>query len=537
MRLEIFMRCRFFCLFFLAAAAATAKLAGADSPPPSDWVFRGYDGRLVYKTDERGNCIPDFSNVGYRGGGVAIPSVPVKATLEPMPGDAGARIQAAIDEVSSLPPDANGFRGAVLLKKGRYAIKGSLHLRASGVVLRGEGQGDDGTVLIAIGAGQRSLIIAGGKEAGGATDEEDASAVPLYKNLFKNGSPRTITDGYVPVGAHQFNLDRVDGLNVGDTIIVKRPSTAEWIHDIGMDHIPPANHPVIQWQPGSKDLFFTRVITAIDGNEITVQAPIVDALDKKYGGGEAVLQEKDESIQEVGVENLRGDSESKSATDENHGWVFIDLLSVHDAWVRRVTSVHFGYSCVFVRRQSRAVTVDACACLDPVSKILGGRRYSFALDGQLTLVKHCYARNGRHAFVMHALAAGPNVFYDCLSEETYADSGPHHRWSVGVLYDNVRVEVAPKHSEPSAGDLNIRNRGNSGTGHGWTGANQVAWNCVAEGMIIEQPPTAQNWAIGCVAGSHSGDAYWDSFGHPVQPQSLYLSQLHERLGADLSDQP
>jgi hypothetical protein len=56
-------------------------------------------------------------------------------------------------------------------------------------------------------------------------------------------------------------------------------------------------------------------------------------------------------------------------------------------------------------------------------------------------------------------------------------------------------------------------------------------------MIVEQPPTAQNWAIGCTAKSHSGDGYWESVGRPVQPQSLYLSQLHERLGSAAAAQP
>jgi len=518
-----------FCLFFLMGGAFAVNLPGA---PSSEWVYCGSDGRLVYKTDGRGDRIPDFSNVGYRGGGVAIPDVAVRAVVEPGPGDAGAEIQAAIDQVSKLAPDASGFRGAVLLKKGRYRIEGSLSIRTGGVVLRGEGQKEDGTVLVATGARQRSLIIVGDKEMRRATDEDDNDSVSSPGQ----GLKRTIVDDYVPVGAHRFHLDNVDGLKVGDEIVVRRPSPAVWIHDIGMDRIPPADHAVVQWKPGSKDLFFTRVITAIDGQAITVQAPIVNALDKKYGGGEVTRPMRDDSIREVGLENLRGESEYKDATDENHGWVLIDLINLRDGWVRQVTSVHFGYSCVYVHRQARAVTIDTCACLDPVSKITGGRRYSFALDGQLSLVQHCYSRNGRHDFVMHALAAGPNVFFDCLAEESHADSGPHHRWSVGVLYDNIRI-VASTGRKSSGIGLNIRNRGNLGTGHGWSGANQVAWNCVAPEMIVEQPPTAQNWAIGCTAKSHSGDGYWESAGRPVQPQSLYLSQLRERLGAAAPAQP
>jgi hypothetical protein len=482
----------------------------------SAWVHPGPAGQLVYQTDDRGNRIPDFSNVGYHGGGVPLPDLPVRSSVEPSADDAGARIQAALDAVSKLPPDEHGFRGAVLLKQGRYLLAGSLYLRASGVVLRGEGQGETGTVLVATGARQRSLIVVGAREERTAADEEGGeSAAPAPK------SRRVITDEYVPVGAHSFHVDNAAGLQVGEEIVVKRPSTAAWIHTLGMDRIPPAkDHKVVQWQPGSKDLLFNRRITAIAGNTITVDAPLVNALDRQFGGGEVLTGQPDNTLREVGVENLRGDSEFTSASDEAHGWVFVDLTGARDAWVRRVTAIHYGYSCVYVHKACRSVTVEDCSCLDPVSKITGGRRYSFALDGQLTLVRHCYARNGRHDFVMHALAAGPNVFYDCVAEQTHADSGPHHRWSAGVLYDNVR-----------AGEINLRNRGNMGTGHGWAGANQVVWNCQANEMRIEQPPTAQNWAIGCRAKVHSGNGYWESFDHPVQPASLYLSQLRDRLGA------
>ncbi len=505
-----------------ASFCAPAPLA------PSEWVRPGPDGRLAYKTDARGNRIPDFSNVGYRGGAVALPEVPVKETVEPGPGDAGARIQAAIDAVSELPPDAQGRRGAVLLKKGRYPLAGTLHVRTDGVVLRGEGAGEDGTVLIATGATQRSLIVVG-RKGGRMPSDEDVGA-EADRSRPRHEVHRKVTDRYVPVGAHALHLDRVDGLAVGDEVVVHRPSTEAWIHELGMDRIPPANHRVVQWKAGSKDLTFDRRIVAITGNVVSLDAPIVNALDEKYGGAEVWRDRDDPVLGEVGFENLRGDSEFASPTDEKHGWVFIELAGVRDSWVRGVVSVHFGYSCVNIGKPSRSITVDHCACLDPVSQIIGGRRYSFAVDGQLTLVQHCYARNGRHDFVMHALAAGPNVFFDCVAEEAHADSGPHHRWSAGVLYDNVRI-TPPRVHKRGDGGLNIRNRGNSGTGHGWAGANQVAWNCRAAQMIVEQPPTAQNWAIGCIADEHTGNGYWDSYGQPVQPQSLYLAQLHDRLEA------
>ena len=56
------------------------------------------------------------------------------------------------------------------------------------------------------------------------------------------------------------------------------------------------------------------------------------------------------------------------------------------------------------------------------------------------------------------------------ADTVYSDSGPHHRWSAGGLFDNIRV---------NGNELNFRNRGNSGTGHGWAGAYMAAWNCAA----------------------------------------------------------
>ena len=59
-----------------------------------------------------------------------------------MEGDDRARIQAAIDVVSALPADASGHRGAVLLRAGTYEVGDTITISTSGVILRGEGQGE-----------------------------------------------------------------------------------------------------------------------------------------------------------------------------------------------------------------------------------------------------------------------------------------------------------------------------------------------------------------------------------------------------------
>lgn len=105
---------------------------------------------------------------------------------------------------------------------------------------------------------------------------------------------------------------------------------------------------------------------------------------------------------------------------------------------------------------------------------------------------------------------------------------------MGFLYDGV-TEVNARSTNKVLG---LYNRGSYGTGHGWAAAHSVAWNCnVNEGWaVIEKPPTAQNYAIGC-RGTISGggpfnqpDGFIELSGRAdLEPASLYHQQLFDRL--------
>ena len=75
---------------------------------------------LQYQTDPLGNKILDFSYAGYQGGGVALPNLPVRVTVQPSGGDDTANIQNAINQIAQLSPDFFGFHGAVLLTPAAY---------------------------------------------------------------------------------------------------------------------------------------------------------------------------------------------------------------------------------------------------------------------------------------------------------------------------------------------------------------------------------------------------------------------------------
>jgi len=62
-----------------------------------------------------------------------------------------------------------------------------------------------------------------------------------------------------------------------------------------------------QWRPFTLNL--DRVITAVAGNRITIDAPITYAIETRWGGGGIWRYEDPGRIERVGVENLRGVSE------------------------------------------------------------------------------------------------------------------------------------------------------------------------------------------------------------------------------------
>jgi hypothetical protein len=480
-------------------------------PVPSKWeskfVKLNKDGSLQYIPDEKGNIIPDFSRVGFYSGDKTIPDITIVKTVAATGTDNDeTTIQAAIDEVSSKPLDKNGYRGTVLLKKGVYKIPESIHIAASGIVLRGEG---DATKLVATAKKQVSLIDVSGK--GNITELK--------------GSRTKITDDYIPTGAFSFTVANAKDLSTGDKIIVFRPGTEQWIKDLKMDQIE-GRDGTKQWQAKEYDLSFERVITKVEGNKIFIDNPIVMAMETKYGGAELFKYSFEGRIDHVGIENLYCESEFETDTSENHGWDAISFNKIEQSWVRNVTAKYFGYSCVNLGSLAKNISVLNSNCFDHKSIITGGRRYSFCNNGQLNLFMDCHTTDGRHDFVTQARTCGPNVFYNCTAAKTHADIGPHHRWSMGTLYDNIITD----------GEINIQDRGNWGSGHGWSGVTQIVWNCTVKKAAIQNPwVSGKNYVIGLKGEKYEGrlkgrpDAEWEGQNKDgLQPASLYIAQRKAR---------
>jgi hypothetical protein len=283
---------------------------------------------------------------------------------------------------------------------------------------------------------------------------------------------------------------------------------------------------VIEWR---------REVEAIDGNQIILNAPIVQAIEAVYGSAIAYKCNFPEEIQNVGIENMRIESIYASEDDENHGRSAVVFQRVTNAWMRHVTAKHFWYGAVNIQKSSMFVTVEDSAMLEHKGVVSSPRRYAFNVDdSEFVLFQRVLSKDGRHAFVSGSLTPGPNVWVDGLAIDSTNDSGPHHRYSTGQLYDNIKVMEGDVE-----GEVNARNRGSSGTGHGWSGAQILFWNTEAT-IIADAPNGGMNYAVGNVGPfAPTYDSSWQreepngiiqSLGVHVTPRSLYYSQLRERLG-------
>lgn len=503
-------------------------LQGNSNAQTSSLISVGTNGRLVYTADAKGNVIPDFSAVGYKNSEVPIPTVGVVKTVYAVSGDNSANVQSAIDYVSTQPLNSDGFRGAILFKSGTYEINTAITINTSGIILRGEGFEGNGTNF----KFTRSIINDTPNSQDNLFNFVGTSGT-FYNS--SNSTRKAITDSYVPIGTKKITVASGHSFAVGDKVFVHRIPNAAWISLLGMDLLTTIDPNAVNWTASAYDMDSERKIMAISGNIITLDAPIMDVIDPQYSSGELV-KFTDNRIQNCGIENMRISSTYASPIDENHGWEAVSFDNIYNSWARNLEVYYFGYSAVHINSDASFITVDSCKMLDAKSIIDGGRRYSFNVDGQRCLVQNCVTRDGRHDYVNGSRTCGPNVFYNSSSTLQNSDIGPHHRWSTGILFDNLTGD----------GRMNVQNRLDMGSGHGWAGGQIMFWNCNATRMVIQDPPGDEiNWSIGCISPdiTGNGDATTEPIGviqsqgtHIAAISSLFLAQLNDRITTLSSNQ-
>jgi hypothetical protein len=481
-----------FSLLFVASLAAVE----------SEWVERGADGKLVYKTTPAGDRIMDFSHAGYMGGGVAIPDVPVKATLKPSGGDDSAAIQKAIDEIKD---------GALLLEAGVFSCSNTINISKSGVVLRG--RGPQQTTINLTGAPHNAITIR--HQATGRNSDEFTTK---------------IADAYVPSGVLKFNVEDATGLKSGDTIEIRKPITPAWVKFMQMDDLT-RDGKSQTWLRAGNTLVHERKIAAISGQTVTIDVLLPDSFDAKYlnpPGASVVKIRPPTRISQIGIENLRIAAPAQAISHTNRHFTAI-RMSAADSWLRDLVIEETMNS---VAINGRRITAQRVVINRKAKHVGSSKPAEFAPNGTQILLDRCSGSAENVWYVgTGSGVSGPIVLLNCeFTGDGHVES--HQRWSTGMLYDNCRVK---------GGGMDFRNRGAMGSGHGWSMGWGVAWNCEAKEFTIQNPPGAMNWMIGCIGESKTmprpfgkapllAEGTKDSHGAHVTPESLYLAQLKERLG-------
>jgi hypothetical protein len=330
--------------------------------------------------------------------------------------------------------------------------------------------------------------------------------------------------GYQPVNPSTSSL-----LNVGDTIIIQRPQTQPWINAIGMNTL---TNP---WTAGT-GLQFERQVTAINGNQISFDAPLCNPIESAWTTG-LVYQVTDSGrIQQDGIENLCGIGQISDYPTNILNGVFITYQNIKNSWIKDVLLAGWGNA---ININDKWCTVQDCLYTNPATSSAedAPAAFTFGGSGAQSLFQRCTSDGGYyHIMVTQGGTPGPNVFLNFNCSGTHYNGGPHQRWAAGALHDNIYM--APD-SEGAEADytpyLAVNNRGNDGSGQGWGAGFSVMYNCVVPEFYLEQPDTTTNeynWTIGGIgaARSYSDDGIYDTLGSIVTPHSLYLEQLRERLG-------
>ncbi|UCC98477.1 MAG: hypothetical protein JSW66_01020 [Phycisphaerales bacterium] len=493
--------------------------------------------------DSLGRFLHDFSYAGYHCGEAEIPLMPpgaiVDVTQPPYRADntggidATTAIQAAIDATGAIGG------GIVYLPAGTYKLRpppGSncaLRIGYSGVVLRGDGPGqtfllNDETYM----RGKSVILVR--PVSGGWHSPLSGTTVSITEDV---DYPRQI----IPVA----DTARFQS---GDWVVLRTDCTDEFIDEHSMTGL---------WKSGLRGITFYRRVTAVDtsSNSIRVDIPTRYYLKKRDN---ARVYKITPHIEEVGIEylsigmreNLTGGLANSdygtpgTAAYEVHNSHVIEFCHVANAWIQDVhtyrppvnTNNWHTLSNIILLNQSRSVTVRNCVVSRPQYEGGGGNGYGYTLRSNDCLLIDCTAYHTRHNYDFKSMWSSGNVIFRCQARDGRLASDFHMHLSPANLFDSMVVD----------GDfLEARYRPYGTTIHGQTTTESVFWNTYGTERCGSRLIVSRQWKWGYVIGTsgpvcnvqrgtQDNTAPEDLLegqgqGSTLEPQSLYLDQLHRRL--------
>ncbi|MBA2663572.1 MAG: hypothetical protein H0U74_14885 [Bradymonadaceae bacterium] len=424
-----------------------------------------------------GRFLHDFSYAGYENGASPLGVHRAEAVFDvtdfaASPGgvlDATEAIQAAIDAATS----AGG--GTVYFAPGLYRVDGRLFVRASNIILKGDGPEASRIHFTRVNAMSHTAHL-----TIGAAREMGASFV-----LAGDAISRT---SFVEVAD-------VSGLAVGDDVALGWQISDAFIEEHRMEGTWGAFNGT--WQP-----FFRRTVVAIDDTSSPARVHLDVPL--RYDArvrDQASLRIELGLIEQCGVEGLG----FANATGWEEAWsqnqvhaLFMD--GVKDCWIQNVASfaspsapehgpgagAHLQSGGILLRHAKRVTVADSSMAL-PQHRGVGGNGYLFEVrQSNEVLFRDLVARAGRHNFIQnwgfgtsgvvwlraHSLQGRALPSRDATIS-LVGHSEFHHSLAMANLIDSCLVE--------DGWSAVNRHKESSGAGH--TATESVFWNTRGAGIV------------------------------------------------------
>jgi hypothetical protein len=273
-----------------------------------------------------------------------------------------------------------------------------------------------------------------------------------------------------------------------------------------------------------------REVKSVAGDRITLDAPLSDALDAKFAGSTLVHYGFPGRITEVGVEGLRIIAPFEDIPISGPQFTALRMDAVEDGWARDI-EIQETQNGVTIGAAAKRLTLNNVRISHSAAHSGAAAPADFALQGTQILLDRCAVTGaeGTWPVVTQAQVTGPLVVLNFVAD--HRGVAPHQRWATGLLVDGGKY---PGGTERAPG-VAFSNRNIMGSGHGWDIGWAVAWNVTSPFLLVQQPPGAMNWCIGCtgkpITQPTGPNGIFDSSGKMVDPASLYLEQLRERLGS------
>jgi hypothetical protein len=496
------------CLFFAAklpvAAIVTSQL----------WGVRG-------ESWQAGGRLPDFSYAGYHRGEEAPPIVEQAANVKDFGavGDGNAddtcAIQAAIDATA---------RGAIYFPEGRYRVTDFIHIKKSGIVLRGAGPLKS---VLEFPRGLDEIHPKTGRTATGspASGYSFDGAFVTIKGSYKV-RPLTPIMATAARGATTVEVDSTDMLAVGQTVLVAvREDTKQ---SLKMYLYNGDAGDIARGKP-----FETRMVmrvAALDGKRVTFDRPLRVETRPEW---RPEIRSFEPTVTESGIEELGFvfPATTYRGHFKENGANAIELSGVYHCWVRNVVihNADLGINLKGCHNTIDGVVITASA----ERAMAAGTRDAGCAGHHAIQCKaaedNLITRFDLQTHFIHDLSvehASGNVFASGRGADLSFD---HHK---DTPYENLFTDI-----DVGAGKRVWVSGGGPSLGRhaaGWA----TFW-CIRASNAFELPPAG--WGVptmnlvALAAGPKPGTAvgegiWWETFPpEQLQPASLHAAQLAFRL--------